>query len=494
MAQFFAMLLISFRLRDMFRAIPRCSTASAAGFVLLSLLAPSAALAQAASNPAQTAPGSSTKADQKTGQIRFRLPTITVTAQKESDDIQEVPISVTAVTGDTLESAGVTSVSEAAQYAPNTFFNEFTARKLSNPRFRGIGGSPANPGVTPFVDGVPQFNANSSSFELLDIDQIEFVRGPQGALYGRNTVGGLVNITSRRPSLKSWTGQLIGPFGNIGYGAIQGTASGPVVTDKLAVGVGIGYSRRDGYTVNDVTDNDLDFRSAVFGKIQTLWTPAPGWDVRGILSTERARDGDYALYDLGALRTNPYHASHDFEGFTHRNLVTPTFLVTRTGKAVDFSSTTGWVWWKTEDSTDLDYTPFPLIIRDNNEKDLQFTQEFRFASAKNVSVALTDNLALKWQAGAFIFTQNYEQLAVNTYSPGVLPFGPFSVDEHSPEAQLDDHGIGIYGRATLTFNRNLDAIVGLRGDFETKKAVMTSYFLPVPAFRTAAHTEGDFTY
>ena len=96
----------------MFRAIPRCSAASGAGFVLLSLLAPSAALAQAASNPAQTAQGSSTKDDQNTGQIRFPLPTVTVTAQKESDDIQEVPISVTAVTGDTLESAGVTSVTD----------------------------------------------------------------------------------------------------------------------------------------------------------------------------------------------------------------------------------------------------------------------------------------------------------------------------------------------------------------------------------------------
>ena len=145
---------------------------------------------------------------------------------------------------------------------------------------------------------------------------------------------------------------------------------------------------------------------------------------------------------------------------------------------MDFSSTTGWVWWKTEDATDLDYTPLPLITRDNNEKDLQFTQEFRFASAENVSVALlADNLALKWQAGTFFFTQNYEQLAVNTYSPGVLPFGPFPVDEHSPEAQLDDHGIGIYGRATLTVNRSLDAIVGLRGDFETKKAVMSSSFV-----------------
>ena len=164
----------------MFRVIPRRSAASGVGFALLSLLAAPTAFGQTAGNQAQTSQGSSTKDDQNTGQIRFRLPTVTVTAQKESDDIQDVPVSVTAVTGETLESAGVTSVSEAAQYAPNTFFNEFTARKLSNPRFRGIGASPANPGVTTFVDGVPQFNANSSSFELLDIDQIEFVRGPSG--------------------------------------------------------------------------------------------------------------------------------------------------------------------------------------------------------------------------------------------------------------------------------------------------------------------------
>src|SRR4029450_13432619 len=136
--------------------------------------------------------------------------------------------------------------------------------------------------------------------------------------------------------------------------------------------------------------------------------------------------------------------------------------------------------------------PLPPISPDNNEKDLQFTQEFRFASAKNVSVALADNLALKWQAGAFIFTPNDEQLAIHTYSPGVLAVGPVPADEHSPEAQLDDHGIGIYGRATLTFNRNLDAIVGLRGDFETKKAVTSSYFVPLLAFRTVVDTERDF--
>lgn len=91
-------------------------------------------------------------------------------------------------------------VSDAADYAPNTFFHEFTARKLSNPRFRGVGSSPNNPGVTTYIDGVPQLNANSSSIELMDVDQIEFVRGPQSALFGRNVLGGLVNVTSARRS------------------------------------------------------------------------------------------------------------------------------------------------------------------------------------------------------------------------------------------------------------------------------------------------------
>ena len=101
-------------------------------------------------------------------------------------------------------------VSDAAIYAPNVYFADFTARKLSNPRFRGIGSSPANPGVATYIDGVPQLNTNSSSIELIDVAQIEFVRGPQSALFGRNALGGLINITSVKPSLTDWSGEVVG--------------------------------------------------------------------------------------------------------------------------------------------------------------------------------------------------------------------------------------------------------------------------------------------
>ena len=229
------------------------------------------------------------------------LPPITVTAQKEPDDPHNLPVSVTAVVNKTLTDAALRSVSEAGWFAPNTFINEFTARKLSNARIRGIGASPTNPGVTSYIDGVPQLNANSSSIEFIDVDQVEFVRGPQSALFGRNALGGVINITSARPSMQKWTGSVIGPYGNFNAGDVRGTLSGPLVADTLAAGLAFGYAGRDGFTRNDITGRDLDSRSAFFGKGQLLWKPSPRWEARGVFSGERARDGDYALNDLAAL-------------------------------------------------------------------------------------------------------------------------------------------------------------------------------------------------
>src|SRR5262245_32432422 len=324
------------------------------------------------------------------------LPPVTVTAQKEPQDPATVPVSATAVSNDTLTVDALSSVSQAGWFAPNTFFNEFTARKLSNPRFRGIGSSPANPGVTSYIDGVPQLNANSSSIEFLDVQQVEFVRGPQSALFGRNALGGVINITSARPSMSKWTGSLVGPYGNFNGGDIRGSASGPLVADTLGASIGFGYAARDGYTVNDVTGHDLDSRSAFFGRGQLLWKPAPRWEARAIFSGERARDGDYALNDLASLRVNPFHTSRDFEGLTHRDIFAPTVQATYSGSKFDFTTTTGFLKWKTEDATDLDYTALPLVTRSNAEKASQFTEEARIASTPAGTLKIGGK-PLRWQ-------------------------------------------------------------------------------------------------
>ena len=393
----------------------------------------------------------------------MRLPPITVNVYKEPDDAQTLPVSVTAVPDRVLRDAGVDKVSDAEIFAPNTFFSEFTARKLSNARFRGIGSSPANPGITTFIDNVPQFNTNSSNVEFVDIEQVEFVRGAQSALFGRNTLGGLVDIQSRRPSLSKWTGSVIVPLANYSDWDARASANGPIGS-KFAVGLTLGKNRREGFTVNDITRNDLDHRDTSYGKAQFLWTPSSAWETRLIASGERDRDGDYALMDLGALRSNPFHASRDFEGFTDRDIWNTTLQNRYEGSRFAFSSTTAFVKWKT---------------RDNGEKDLQFTQEVRFASSAASPVRLADGVRLRWQTGVFLFTQNYDQDAVNNYAPFLLsPSITFPVSQHSPQSALDDKGFGIYGQATTTFSDTFDVTVGARVDHENKEANLSAFYSP----------------
>ncbi len=438
--------------------------------ILVALIAPTASFAQSTQRPAVV------------------LPTVIVTAQKEAADVKAVPASVTAVTGETIANAGLRVISDAAMFAPNTVFTEFTARKVSNARFRGIGSSPGNPAVTTYLDGVPQLNSNSSNVELLDVDQIEFVRGPQSPLFGRNTLGGIVNVTSTLPSMTKWTGSVVAPFGDFGAKEARGNISGPL-GDKAAVSFAVGRQQREGYTVNQITGNDLDFRDGTSAKAQLMVTPNANWQARVIYAHERNRDGDYALGDLNAIRATPFVVSRNFEGFTNRDINATTVNLRGNGERVSIESTTGFVKWNTEDETDLDYTPLALATRSNKEAAFQFTQEIRVASPENAPLQISDSVTLKWQGGVEYFNQNYDQLAVNSLGAFVLsPRIPFPVAQTSPEAAIDSSGVGVFGHGTLSFNDKADLTVGLRFDREQSDASLNSFFSPAiaPANRVAA--------
>lgn len=440
---------------------------------------------------ATTARAQSTATQGATQAPPVTLPTVTVTAQKEPANVQRVPVSVTVVPADWLQLGA--SVSDAGIYSPNTYFSEFTARKLTNPRFRGVGASPANPSITTFIDGVPMLNANASKVELMNVEQVEFVRGPQSALFGRNTLAGLINVVSARPSLTAWTGQLAVPIGNYSSREVRANASGPL-TDRLAFGASISHSRREGFSTNQITSNDLDYREGTAGKAQLLWTATDTWETRLIFSGERARDGDYALSDLGGLRGSRYVTSRDFEGNTDRDILSTTLLSRREGRRVALTTTTGLVRWKTRDVTDLDYTPLPLVRRDNREEDSQFTQEVRVASAEAAPVKVGGNVSIAWQAGGFLFTQNYEQLAVNSYSPFVLsPLVNFPVSQATPDAAIDDVGVSLYGQGTFTVNEKLDLTAGARFDREHKQALLTTSYSPMIAPASTIDTEETFS-
>jgi iron complex outermembrane receptor protein len=415
------------------------------------------------------------------------LEDVVVVAAKDPARLQEIPASVSALRGPMLKDAGVSLIGEAAEYAPNVNMVEFTDRALSQPYFRGIGSGPNNPAVTTYIDGVPQLHGYSANIELLDVRQVEFVRGAQGMLYGRNTVGGVIHILSRSPNFSSWEYSLEGRYGSYDLFRGEFRFTGPLIQDELGFSLAAGYSSRDGFSNNDITGHDVDSREAFFSKLQVEWLPTDAWSARFIFFTEQDRDGDYALHDLAALRDNPHHVGRDFEGYSDRGILAPSLTLEYNGDRVDFVSTTGLVRWETESATDLDYTPFPATTRQQNIRDFQLSQEFQWRSGEDAPFVLNDHMTLTWQAGTLFFMQRYRETSLNQI------FQPLPVEVTSPLARLEDRGFGSYGQAILTAWDVWDIALGLRIDYEDKEADLQTFYTPAIAPPTALNTDRDFT-
>ena len=416
-------------------------------------------------------PAALAQGEAETNHIASRLPEVVVVANKEPAAIQALPVSVTAVQGDTMADAGIRVVKDAAVYAPNVLMGEFGPRRLSNPYFRGIGAGPDSPGVTTCMDGVPQLSANSSSLELVDVDQIEFALGAQGALFGRNSLGGVINISSRRPS-PAWTLETEGVSGNYDYGAGTFRLSGPLASGKLGLSLAGGYAGRDGYTENLATGWDVDQREACFGKGQLCLAAGERFEARLIADAETDDDGDYALGDLAALKAAPHRVSHDFEGFTRRDVLAPTLLLTYCGNGVEVKSVSGVVWWQLDEATDLDYSALPLMTSRDKESQYQLTQELRLASPQDRPLGLTDWLTAAWQSGVFLFRQDRERDYDLEQLPA-LTMQPVALSDRST-TDIATTGAGVYGQGKLTAWEKLDFTAGLRFDYESAEADLAS--------------------
>jgi iron complex outermembrane receptor protein len=383
-----------------------------------------------------------------------------ILAPKIAGNLLKLPLNVTVSDAEFISSAMVRTVNEAAIYAPNTLFVESTARRLSLPYVRGIGGSGFNPGVTTFIDGVPQFHASSSSLSLLDVAQIDLTRGPMGTMSGRNTPGGGVHITSNRPSLTTLGGEFQTTVGNYNLWDFRGSVTGPLIQDQLGFSLAGGLSERDGYTQNTLTGQDADHRSAHFGKAQFLWAPDERLEVRFIIAGESDRDGGPVFTDVKALRQRPRETRQDFSGYNTRDLIMPTLQVMYHADAFDFTSTTAYVGWETHESSDLDFSAVPLITQLNQERMRTWTQEFRFSNPANELVTLNEELKLSWQAGLMLFLSDYRQEIQNSFPAVPIPY------PRSTQSELSQTGLGAFTQGSLIWKERLSLTAGLRWDYE----------------------------
>ncbi len=407
-----------------------------------------------------------------------------VTARKRDEPIDRVPGSVSSVSADEIAKAGLRTIADAARHVPNLNMTEFTSRRLSFPFVRGVGSGQGEAGVVTYVDGVPQLTTGSTNLPLVGVERVEFLRGPQGTLYGRNALGGVIHVHSAAPSRVPELGLGIG-LGSYNLRELRASYSGPVDLGGSSEGgplfdLSLLQSSRSGYTKNLVTGNDVDERDAFFGRAQVLLRPSESAEVRIALYGERSRDGGFALSSLDpgplgpGLRQNPHRLNQDFEGLAERDVLAPSVTWTVFGDTVDFTSITAYQTWDVRETSDFDFSPMDLIVRTTEEDQQYVSQELRLASHEAAPVELSDDVSLSWLAGVQAFSADSGRSGANDFRvPLIHPLG-IGIDTNTGE--FEDLGLGVFGETALSFGDDVDVTAGVRYDHESKEARLDNVF------------------
>ncbi|HET6537213.1 MAG TPA: TonB-dependent receptor [Sphingopyxis sp.] len=219
---------------------------------------------------------------------------IIVTATLRAANVQDIPIAVTAVSPDELQRQNVQDIRTLGSITPS--FNLQSSQSETQGtsiRIRGVGTTGNNTGlessVGVFIDGVYQSRPGVALGDLLDIERLEILRGPQGTLFGRNTSAGALNITTKRPSLTKVEGFVNASYGNFDYYGVQAGVSAPLIENTLGVRVAGAYRKRDGTLKSVNGDFESSNRDRMILRGQMLWEPSADISLRVI--------GDYAETD-----------------------------------------------------------------------------------------------------------------------------------------------------------------------------------------------------
>jgi iron complex outermembrane receptor protein len=220
---------------------------------------------------------------------------VVVTARRREETVQSVPIPVTALTGDTLKERGVVNIGDIDRLTPNMDFQfAGSSRNSAQVFLRGIGqvnwSPPQDPKVGIYLDGVYLGRPQGSMFDLLDVERIEVLRGPQGTLFGRNTTAGLVHVITKRPG-QDFEGTIEGGVGNDDQYRVSAMFNAPL-SDTLATRFAVQARQAEGYVKNVATGQDWNDDDGQSARASLLWTPREDLDL--LLSADIQREREHS--------------------------------------------------------------------------------------------------------------------------------------------------------------------------------------------------------
>lgn len=414
------------------------------------------------------------------------LEQITVTAQKRTQSIQEVPISVATLSGEKFESlfSGGEDILALAVRVPGLYAESSNGRVAPRFYIRGLGNTDfdlaASQPVSIIMDEVVMENVVLKSFPLFDVQQVEVLRGPQGTLFGRNTTAGIIKFDTVKPT-QDLEGYAKAGFGSYGTMNFEGAISGGL-TDELSARLSLLSQERDDYIDNAFTgENDAigGYDEKAY-RLQLLWEPSAdfsallnvhGRELEGTASIFRANvftkgsnelnanyDRETVYYDGDLQGDGIDNNPQEYDGFgaslkLEYDMDEVTFTSISAIETADGSSL-GDVdggFNRADGTSGPGFIPFSAVTQDNLDDLEQYTQEFRFASNT------TD--ALNWQLGAFYYDASFNVTSIDGYYGATTVFH-------------ENQTWAVFGQTSYQVNEKLNVMGGIRYTHDSKSLVV----------------------
>ncbi|MCH9752966.1 MAG: TonB-dependent receptor [Alphaproteobacteria bacterium] len=439
-----------------------------------------------------------------------RLSTVTITATKREQTLQDVPVAVSVVDNTTIEKAEIQDLNDLQSVVPSLRVGQLQSSANTNFIIRGFGNGANNVGIEPsvgvFVDGVYRSRSAAQISDLPNLQRVEVLRGPQSTLFGKNASAGVISIVTRKPQFET-QGSIEATAGNFNAFRMKGDLTGPL-SDTVAYSLAGNINTRDGYADDIATGEETNERNRWGVRGELLFTPSETLELRLI--------GDYDKIDevccvAGNLVNGPTGGliqliggningedpfSYEvFGNFPSENEIENSGLSLQVDKEFSGFDVTSITAFRKVDSftnQDSDFTSADLIgLNENSGKIDTFTQELRFTSNNPDS-------SFDWMVGGFYFDESVEVssdfeygadyrnyadgLLVGLGAPGALagvetalglPVGAtFGQDGQGPEAEFgqDNKAWSVFGTLDFYLTDRLTATVGLNYTEDEKDA------------------------
>ncbi|MDB5577573.1 MAG: TonB-dependent receptor [Bradyrhizobium sp.] len=403
-----------------------------------------------------TAAGATTQVDQDGS----GLEEIVVTAQRRAENLQDVPVAVTALTSNSLASKGISNTTDLGSVTPGLSYSTVVGSAL--PRIRGIGsaislGGNENP-VATYIDGVYIASAAASVLSFNNIEQVAVLKGPQGTLFGRNATGGLIQITTRDPQ-QAFAGEASATYGNLD--TIGGTAylTGGLA-ENLAADLAVFYNdQRDGFGRNLTTGSEINKARDFAARSKIKLSIGNDTTIRLAL--------DYAHTRAAAPAFRPIYGSLPITGlpftggkFDIANETDPSLVseqgggslsVTHNFGAINLLSITAYRKTSFHTLFDIDKLPAFISRSDLNQPQHQFSQELQLQSKGRGP--------FRWVVGGYYFNSSA------SYDPLVISTVPSDLIISSTQKT---ESIAAFGQASYEFAPKTTITIGLRYTDENK--------------------------